>query len=212
MTRSLAGCRRDQRARFRSRFDVGDAFLSHGRSHQAGDEQANVRADERRHLAGEAFRNYHERVYRFLLGKTRNHHEAEELTQRVFVDAVVALQEAETSPRSVLPWLFAIAERRFIDDVRRRVVARRYIALLGRSEEADDVFYSRDVAEALRLLIAELPEEQRQVVVMKILEGRSFAEIAERVGSTEAACKMRLSRAIGQLKVRLNEKGIRPSV
>jgi DNA-directed RNA polymerase specialized sigma24 family protein len=49
------------------------------------------------------------------------------------------------------------------------------------------------------------------VVKMKILEGRPFAEIAERVGATEAACKMRLSRAVVQLKTELNERGLGPN-
>jgi len=66
------------------------------------------------------------------------------------------------------------------------------------------------VAAALRELISQLPKDQREVVTMKILEGRPFAEIAQQVGATEAACKMRLSRAVAQLKSRLNERGLGP--
>jgi RNA polymerase sigma-70 factor (ECF subfamily) len=161
-------------------------------------------------VAADAYRDYHGHVYRFLLRRTRDHHEAEELTQRVFVDAAIALQSAEARPRSVLAWLFAIAERRFVDEVRRGVVKRRSLNLLGRPEEAEDLAYSREVARALRTLIADLPDDQREVVVMKVLEGRPFAEIAARLGTTEAACKMRLSRAIAVLKRQLDERGLGP--
>ncbi len=60
--------------------------------------------------------------------------------------------------------------------------------------------YGHGVAAALRDAIAALPESQRRVVVMKLLEGRSFAEIAARLGASEAACKMRLSRALERLR------------
>ena len=161
-------------------------------------------------IAAQAFRDYRGHVYRFLLRKTGDHHEAEELTQRVFADVVFALRDEQTQPQSMLSWLYAVAERRFVDDVRRRVVARRGMRLLIRREEAHDFGYSRQVAAALRELISQLPKDQREVVTMKILEGRPFAEIAQQVGATEAACKMRLSRAVAQLKSRLNERGLGP--
>jgi RNA polymerase sigma-70 factor (ECF subfamily) len=161
-------------------------------------------------VAAQAFREYRGHVYRFLLRRTGDHHEADELTQRVFVDATAALRDEQTQPQSMLSWLYVVAERRFVDDVRRRVVARRGMRLLVRPEEAHDLAYGRAVAATLRDLISRLPKDQRDVVTMKILEGRPFTEIAQRVGATEAACKMRLSRAVAQLKNELNERGLGP--
>jgi RNA polymerase sigma-70 factor, ECF subfamily len=161
-------------------------------------------------LAARAFRDYRRHVYRFLLRKTRDHHEAEELTQRVFVEAAAALRNESVRPDSMLSWLYAVAERRFVDDVRRRVVARRGIRLLSVREEAHDLAYSREIATTLRELIAALPKDQRDVVRMKILEGRPFAEIAHQLGATEAACKMRLSRAVSHLKRELEQRGLAP--
>lgn len=169
-----------------------------------------VGATEGHAAADEVFRAYRGQIYRFLLRKTGDHHDAEELTQRVFVDAAVALGEREAAPNSPLGWLYSIAERRFIDDVRRRTVARRALRLLGAPEEAPNLAYGREIAVALRAAIGNLPEPQRRVVVLKILEGRSFAEIAQELGTTEAACKMRLSRAIAQIKVELERKGLAP--
>jgi RNA polymerase sigma factor (sigma-70 family) len=158
----------------------------------------------------EAFRSYQRHVYRFLLRKTGNPHDAEELTQRVFVDAATALGKGRAPPDSLLAWLYAIAERRYVDDVRRRIVARRGLRLLRSTEEASDLAYSREISEALRDAIGGLPAGQRSVVVMKVLEGRPFAEIAERLGITEAACKMRLSRAVAQIKEELRARGVGP--
>jgi len=163
-----------------------------------------------RDLADLGFRQHRAQVYRFLLRKTGNHHDAEELTQRVFVDAASALAAEQGPPDSLLAWLYAVAERRFIDEVRRRVVARRGIALLPRAEEAADRTYPREIAQALEAAIKRLPDDQRVVVVMKVLEGRRFAEIAATLGTTEAACKMRLSRAIAKIKRDLQDQGFQP--
>jgi DNA-directed RNA polymerase specialized sigma24 family protein len=58
--------------------------------------------------------------------------------------------------------------------------------------------------------VAELPDSQRRVVVAKLWEGRSLAEIAQRLGTSEAACKMRFARGLARLRDRLKEEGIEP--
>jgi RNA polymerase sigma factor (sigma-70 family) len=163
-----------------------------------------------RDVAERAFRQHRTQVYRFLLRKTGNHHEAEELTQRVFADAASALGSARPEPRSLLAWLYTIAERRFVDEVRRRVVARQRLDLVPRNEEAPDYTHSREITHALKRAIDNLPEDQRAVVIMKVLEDRRFAEIAAALGTSEAACKMRLSRAVAKLKRELRDQGLEP--
>jgi RNA polymerase sigma-70 factor (ECF subfamily) len=159
--------------------------------------------------AEHAYRDYRGHVYRFLLRRTRNSHEAEELTQRVFADAASALEDEEP-PRSLLSWLYTVAERRLVDEIRRGVSARRGLILLRPPEEAPDLAYSAEILAGVRQALANLPEDQRRIVVMKVLEGRSFAEIAREFEISEAACKMRLSRAITQVKSDLRKQGLGP--
>jgi RNA polymerase sigma factor (sigma-70 family) len=169
-----------------------------------------VGATEGHAAAGKAFREYRGQVYRFLLRRTGDHHDAEELTQRVFVEAAVALQHRAVKPDSTLGWLYAIAERRFIDDIRRRASARRGVSRLRPSEEAPDLVYGREISRALRAAIGRLPEDQRRVVILKVLHGLPFAEIAAQLGVSEGACKMRLSRAVAQIKQDLGNEGLGP--
>jgi DNA-directed RNA polymerase specialized sigma24 family protein len=46
--------------------------------------------------------------------------------------------------------------------------------------------------------------------VLKLIEGHSFADIAHRLDTTEAACKMRLVRALEALRAELEKEGITP--
>lgn len=161
-------------------------------------------------LVERAYRQHQSQIYRFLRRRTGSHDEAEDLTQRVFADAAAALSSS-SPPESLLAWLYAVAERRYVDEIRRRQKVAGHIAGQLRSSGFHaDPFYGPTVAEALRRTIGALPPDQRSVVAMKIFEERSFAEIAARLNTTEAACKMRFSRGVRQLREALREEGLAP--
>lgn len=166
-------------------------------------------ADKKQHdLAEEAFRRHSTQVYRYLLRRTGDESEAEELTQRVFADAAAALSSSEP-PDSLLAWLYAVAERRFVDELRRRSRLREALRQTQPGELVP-TSYGPAAARAIAEAIGRLSEPARQVVVMKLLEGRSFAEIAKTAGVSEAACKMRFSRALSQLREDLKGEGWAP--
>ena len=161
-------------------------------------------------LAEQAYRRHYGQVYRFLRRRTGSHDEAEELAQRVFTDAAAALSSRKP-PDSLLAWLYAVAERRFVDELRRRKKVAAYLAGQSRKDQVRvDPFYGSRVADALSRAIGALPADQRSVVVMKVFEERPFGEIATRLGTTEAACKMRFSRAIRQVQEQLRQEGLEP--
>ena len=117
--------------------------------------------------AGEAFSRHGGKVFRYLLRRIGNPDDAEELTQRVFTDITAALARGER-PDSMLAWLYAVAERRFTDELRRRARAadvsqRAFVD--AQSREPSE--YGAAVATALREEIERLPVEQGRVVVIE---------------------------------------------
>ncbi len=162
--------------------------------------------------AATAFQRHYAQVVRYLRRHTGSQDEAEDLAQAVFVEAAAHLQRVPRADGSVLAWLYIVAQRRLADRARAARRRARSLAALDadRLEPVEERAYGPSVAGALRDAIARLPESQRRVVVMKLLEGRSFAEIAERVGATEAACKMRLARGLESVRDELAALGIEP--
>jgi RNA polymerase sigma factor (sigma-70 family) len=142
----------------------------------------------------EAFVRYRGDVYRFLLRRTGSHSDAEELTQQVFADAASTISSVDP-PRSMRGWLYTVAERRLVDELRRRKRAAEIAGALARERAVDD-----EAPDELEEAVGRLPFLQRRIVVMRIVEGRSYREIALELGCTEAACKMRLSRALQRLR------------
>jgi RNA polymerase sigma factor (sigma-70 family) len=159
--------------------------------------------------AEEAFRRHYGQVFRFIRRRVSSDHEAEELAQLVFADAVRGLERFKPGATPVLALLYTVAQRRLAD--RARVLARHEslgelddarLQLVGESE------YGASVASAIRAALDRLPDPQRRVVVMKLLQGASFAEIASSVGTTEAACKMRFARGLESVRDELRQAGL----
>jgi RNA polymerase sigma-70 factor (ECF subfamily) len=159
-------------------------------------------------LAESAFRRHYGQVYRFLRRRTGDPGRAEELTQTVFADAAAANHKLVDRPdRPVLAWLYTVAQRRLLDDASRR---RDDAALADHDDLPAPPRGQPGLADALRAAIGRLPDGQRQVIVLKLLHGRSFAEIAELTGVGVDASKMRFSRGLARLRAELASEGIEP--
>ncbi len=150
-------------------------------------------------LADDAFRRHYAEIYRFVRRRTGDHHRAEELTQQVFAEAAAALRADGRPP---LAWLYAVARRRFADFARRS--ARDPVGF-DAPASAD---YGPRLVEALRMALDRLPEAQREVVVLKLWRGAPFAEIADRLGVSEEAARMRFSRGLATVRAVLIEEGV----
>lgn len=156
-----------------------------------------------------AFREHRDEVFHYLLRRTGNALEAEELTQQVFADAAAALHHEP--PNTVIAWLYTLAERRFIDELRRRRRASSSALDADAIEAlAPTVEHVQQARQALVDAVAALPPDQRQVVVMKLFRGYNFSEIGMALGASEAACKMRFSRAVRAIRAALVEQGLEP--
>jgi RNA polymerase sigma-70 factor (ECF subfamily) len=127
---------------------------------------------------------YADNVYGYVCSIVRDEHEAEDVTQQIFAKLMTALQRYE--PRSVpfSAWILRIAHNASIDHMRsRRAVPCEEV----RSPELEDLSLARERATDLQEAISKLPDEQRDVIVMRFVLGLSPKEIAERMGRSEDA-------------------------
>jgi RNA polymerase sigma-70 factor, ECF subfamily len=145
--------------------------------------------------------------------------EARELSQEAFFKAYRALKGFERRSR-FSSWLYQIAINLCRDRMRRRKT-HRLMSLedLPQPEAAAPLVVSarsvaaaveeRDLARIVAEAIAALPEEQREVIVLKEYEELTFAEIAEVLGLPVSTVKTRLYRALSQLRRQLERRGVR---
>jgi len=153
----------------------------------------------------QSFRRHYGQIYRYVRRCAGNPTRAEDLTQEVFADAVAAERRAPSSDGPSLPGLYTVARRRFADDARVLERSDRLLRAVPPPTGAD-----AELATALRSALSRLAAPQREVLTLKLLRGGTFAEIAERLGTSEAAAKMRFVRALRLLRAELIEEGVQP--
>jgi RNA polymerase sigma-70 factor, ECF subfamily len=145
--------------------------------------------------------------------------EAREVTQEAFLKAFRHLPSFKEEAR-FSSWLYQIALNLCRDRLRRRR-GREFVSLDAVAEAAPaafraepsalDLVEAQDLSRAIASAVETLSEEQREVVVLKEYQGLTFPEIAEVLGVPVSTVKTRLYRALSQLRVRLERRGIGPS-
>jgi RNA polymerase sigma-70 factor (ECF subfamily) len=125
---------------------------------------------------------YADNVYGYVASIVRDEHEAEDVTQQVFLKLMSVLDKYE--PRNVpfSSWLLRLAHNAAVDDLRRRR-ATPVEDMRGADEPADVRGY--EGLSLFREALATLPEDQRTVVVLRHVVGLTPGEIAERLGRSE---------------------------
>jgi RNA polymerase sigma-70 factor (ECF subfamily) len=151
-------------------------------------------------------------AYRFL----GSEEEAKDVAQEAFLKAYRALGGFKREAR-FSSWLYQIATNLCRDRLRRRRT-RSAVSLEELEETGPVIVETRpgaheqlqrlDLARQVRRAVYALPEEQREVVILKEYQGLTFLEIAQALDVPVSTAKTRLYRGLGQLRLRLEREGL----
>jgi RNA polymerase sigma-70 factor, ECF subfamily len=146
-------------------------------------------------------------VHRHVLRIVGDEHEAQDVTQLVFVKLMGNASRYEERRGDVAVWILRIARNLAIDQVRRR---RPVPASDGRepTQASDDA--AVELGQALRDALAALSDEQREVVVLRHLAGMGTREIAARLSKSEAAVHALNHRGRTAMRASLLRAGVAP--
>lgn len=165
-------------------------------------------------------------IYNFLLRSVRDRARAEELLQEVFLRVIRSKQRYERTAKFTT-WLYAIARNLCVDESRRARFrdhasldagrpgkdgegGRSMLATLAADDvPTDEAAEAGTLRERLAAAVDHLPEEQREVFLLRQLAGLSFREIGETVGIPENTVKSRMRYALEKLRGELGD--LRPT-
>ncbi len=151
---------------------------------------------------GVLYDKYLDPIYRFVYYKTFSKEAAEDLTSDVFHKALEKLTTFDQSKGDFSTWLYRIARNRVIDYYRTKKVT-------DPIDDAFDVGIDERTPETLDAIAAlgkvtayleTLDAKQREIIMLRVWEERSYREIAAIVGGTEDSVKMAFSRSIRLLR------------
>ncbi|GAB3207758.1 RNA polymerase sigma factor SigE [Marinactinospora thermotolerans] len=159
----------------------------------------------------EVVRTHSARVYRLAYRLTGNQHDAEDLTQEVFIRVFRSL--ANYTPGTFEGWLHRITTNLFLDMARRRA----RIRFEGLADTADERMQGREPSPAqayddrhfdadIQTALDALPPEFRAPVVLCDIEGLSYEEIAATLGVKLGTVRSRIHRGRAQLRNALEHR------
>jgi len=158
------------------------------------------------------FRRLAPRIHAFFLRYFRSPAVADDLLQTTFLKVHAARHTFDTSAR-VRPWVFTIAARVRLDELRRRYRLPRTTTedtvldavLVSDMPDAPDLMERDERAVRIRAAVDALPEGQRVVIHLHRFEGMTFGEVAQILGLKEGAVRVRAFRGYERLRKSLGD-------
>ncbi len=153
---------------------------------------------------GKLYELYVEKIYNYIYYRIGNHHEAEDLTAKVFHRALNHIGNYNNKGVPFAAWLYRIAHNLVAnwhrDQSRRKVIALEQITLSGNGQDQPQQAAERsNERELLLAAIQQLPPERQKLLTLKFIERMSNAEIGQVMGRSEGAIKSLYHRTLVSL-------------
>jgi len=154
---------------------------------------------------------YADNVYGYVRSIVRDHHEAEDVTQHVFAKLMTALPKYEARDVPFAAWILRVARNVALDHMRQRraIPCEEVRELDARRDDQGD---AQQTSLTLREALEALPEDQREVIVLRHLVGLSPGEIDGRMSKSEPSVHGLHHRGRGALRTTLVERDCAPAV
>ncbi len=131
-----------------------------------------------------------QRIYNFIFSKVRDREVTEDIFQDTFIKVINTLKGGRYNEEGkFLPWVMRISYNLLIDYFRKNKRIPKFettredfdiFDVLGDGEQnIEDSIIKNQIVNEIRLLIEELPEDQKEVLIMRLYKDLSFKEIAE---------------------------------
>ena len=163
---------------------------------------------------------HQQRIFNFIFSKVREREVTEDIFQDTFIKVINTLKNGKYNEEGkFLPWVMRISYNLLIDYFRKNKRIPKFEStkedfdifdVLGNGEtNIEDSMIKNQIVNQVRLLIEELPDDQKEVLVMRLYKDLSFKEIAENTGVSINTALGRMRYAVINLrKLILRKKSI----
>ena len=152
-----------------------------------------------------------DRIYGFLLRRTRDPEAAIDLTAETFAQAWISRDRyTDHAEGTIAPWLFGIARHMLASSVRRREVERAARDRLHLELESHvvtvDPAWLDGIDEDLLAALADLPDGQRRAIELRVLSDQAYETVGRDLDISPQAARVRVPRGLRTIRPRLTQE------
>jgi RNA polymerase sigma-70 factor, ECF subfamily len=157
---------------------------------------------------GKLYGSYLDQIYRYVFYQVKDKMTAEDITEEVFVKAWKAIGSCKGKGKTFSAWLYRIAHNHMINTLRsmQKCVSIEQGNMAEFHDSGLEIEKRLEHQELLEL-VACLPENQRQVIILKFITGQNNHDIARIMDKREGAIRILQMRALTALRQRLGSEG-----
>ena len=158
------------------------------------------------------YRRYLPVVLRWCLVQTGDRELAADLSAEVFAAALQSAGRYQPHKGPAIAWLLGIARNKLLESLRRGRVedaTRRQLGIAPMALNDEDLARVEDLAslnEEILSLLQELPADQREAVLGRVVQERSYPELAGELRCSESVARKRVSRGLQSLRTRMENR------
>ena len=146
------------------------------------------------------YTQFYSKVMGYIHARIRNRADAEDLCADVFEKVQRKLPDFDPSKASVSTWIFTITRNTVIDYFRRTRPSEELDENISDDTELDEGILNSESLSELAGALRALPEELRDLIVLRYYDGKPLTEIAEIMGLSYGAVKLRHQSALSRLR------------
>ena len=149
------------------------------------------------------YATYSGKVMGYLRARIHNTAEAEDICSEVFEKVMRKIDDYDQTKAAVGTWIFSITRNTLIDHYRKKRPTEELDENLKDDTELDESLLTNETLSELAVALQRLPEQLRDIVVLRYYDGKPLTEIAEMMGLSYGAVKLRHQNALMLLRERM---------
>ena len=154
---------------------------------------------------GNIYEIYLDRIYSYVFYRVRNDMVTEDITEEIFVKAWSKIKTCRGKEHTFKSWLYRIAHNHIVDTFRK---TKKYLSLDSQDFHTTDNMEERIEikleGQQLLAAISALPKPQKEIILLKFVEGLNNKEIGEITGKRQGVVRALQMRALATLRKRID--------
>ncbi len=152
------------------------------------------------------YTEYYGKVMGYIQARVRGKADAEDLCAEVFEKIQRKLGDYDQTKAGVSTWIFTITRNTVIDSFRRKRPSEELDENISDDTEVDEELLQTESLSELAAALRSLPQQLTDIIVLRYYDGKPLTEIAEIMGLSYGAVKLRHQNALALLREKLGQE------